>query len=158
MCNVLHAGGRELNRYKMAQLLFKDDVLFIIEEIIKENKKKKEIVEKMGLYRRTLYNLQDTRNIKLETKLKMIKFMLKEHRDEIYSYLQRKLEFYLSDLILNVLTNKFPLVMENQQDVEKSQVLEEIQVYLKNYQGLLKRNVRDRFDIFFQRFLKLLTK
>ncbi|MHA1371049.1 MAG: hypothetical protein ACTSRA_15210 [Promethearchaeota archaeon] len=147
-----------MNRYKMAQLLFKDDVLFIIEEIIKENKKKKEIVEKMGLYRRTLYNLQDTRNIKLETKLKMIKFMLKEHRDEIYSYLQRKLEFYLSDLILNVLTNKFPLVMENQQDVEKSQVLEEIQVYLKNYQGLLKRNVRDRFDIFFQRFLKLLTK
>ncbi|MHA1699468.1 MAG: hypothetical protein ACTSWN_11555 [Promethearchaeota archaeon] len=147
-----------MNRYKMAQLLFKDDVLFIIEEIIKENKKKKEIVEKMGLYRRTLYNLQDTRNIKLETKLKMIKFMLKEHRDEIYSYLQRKLEFYLSDLILDVLTNKFPLVMENQQDVEKSQVLEEIQVYLKNYQGLLKRNVRDRFDIFFQRFLKLLTK
>ncbi len=130
----------------MADFLSREDIIDLIEILKKKGKNILEIAGNFNLERRTIYNLKDTTDVTIETKRKVVNHFLLNDKDTIYSLLHKKLEYALSDLILDINSRKLSQISKAM--TEEFSIRDEIGILhkeLTNYEYILRRQVPDRY-------------
>ncbi len=144
---ISHRKVRNVNPAQMADFLSREDILDLIEILKKKGKNILEIAGNFNLERRTIYNLKDTTtDVTIETKRKVVNHFLQNDRDTLYSLLHKKLEYSLSDLILDIYSRKFFQISKMM--VDSANLRDEIDILYKeltNYDYILQRQVPDRY-------------
>lgn len=147
-----------MNPIEIARLLSTEDINFLIAELLKKNKVKTTLAEKLGIERKTLYNLPNTKDISVETRKKIVKYFIISDRSQIYEFVRRKLESKLSETVLDILQQKSNEIDSAKYIHQKKNILLEMKENLEKFDPLLKSNLPERYGYFLENFSMLYRK
>ena len=146
-----------MNPSEIANFLSRDDVIFLINELIKKIENKTELAEKLKIERKTLYNLPTTKDISIETKHKIVRFYISNNWHRLYSFLESNLAAKYCDVLMDILQAKWSDFNASDLEFQKKNIMYDIIDYLEKFDTILKENCPDRLAPFMEMISNYVT-
>lgn len=144
-----------MNPSEIANFLSRDDIVFLLDELINKIGNKTDLAEKLKVERKTLYNLHETKDISTDTKNKIVRFYILNDWQRLYSFLESNLAARYCNVIMDILQAKWNELNSTTLESQQKYIASDIIGYLKKLDTLLKETCPERYAPFLEIFESL---
>jgi hypothetical protein len=139
-----------MNPLEIANYLSKNDIVFLLDELVKNVGNKTDLAEKLKLERKTLYNLPDTKDISVETKNKIVRYYVAHDWNKLYEFLESHLAARYCNVIMDIMQAKWSEISAANLEFQRKNIMYDIIEYIEKFDTLLKEKCPERYAPFME--------
>ncbi len=147
-----------MNPLEIANYLSRNDVVFLLDELVKQFGNKTDLAEKLKLERKTLYNLPGTKDISIETKNKIVRFYVAHDWNRLYEFLENHLAARYCNVIMDILQAKWSDLTAANLEFQRKNIMYDIIEYIEKFDTLLKEKCPERYTPFMEVVSNYITR